>query len=149
MLRFVVLKQRFVRFNIQKHNTRRKLQSNTPVMSSLAALSSKTFHHLPLEEFTKKLDESDQAILIDLRQKIEFSNGAIEGALSMDILSEQFFIDIAKYPISTHLFIYCSNGKRSAIAGKHLCRMGYETTGLRGGYISLQQAQRINVKQRN
>lgn len=118
-------------------------------MSSLADLSRRSYHQLPIEQFLKKLKECEQALLIDIRRDNESAEGALEGAISMDVLDEKFFIEIAKHPITTKLFIYCSNGKRSAIAGKHLSRMGYETTGLQGGYLSLKGGERNIIKQRN
>jgi phage shock protein E len=70
--------------------------------------------------------------LIDVRSSVEFSQGALNGALNMPIESFQYFaesIDQAK-PV----LLYCRSGQRSGAAKQFLETLGFDRVFNIGGY---------------
>lgn len=70
--------------------------------------------------------------LIDVRSTVEFSQGALDGAVNMPIDSLQYFakeIDKTK-PV----LLYCRSGHRSGAAKKFLEMLGFDRVFNIGGY---------------
>lgn len=84
-----------------------------------------------LEQFQK-----EGALLIDVRNPLEYKEGHLEQAIS---LPEYEINNQIKDKIETTqiLIVYCSSGKRSKKAQKKLEKMGYEQVyNLEGGFFS-------------
>lgn len=79
--------------------------------------------------------------LIDVRSSVEFSQGALNGAVNMPLESFQFStntIDITK-PV----LLYCRSGHRSGVARQFLKNLGFDRVFNIGGYqqyVSCNQA---------
>ena len=67
----------------------------------------------------------DDAIIIDVKDKIEYLNNHLDGAINIPINNIVSVINIVKDKYKK-IVIYCSNGKRSYIACKSLLNLGYK-----------------------
>ena len=83
----------------------------------------------------KKLMDSGNAVVVDVRETDEMSEGYIEGSLLVPLSN---FEEGAKTKLkdkdATYL-IYCRSGRRSAIAANKLIAMGYSDVLDFGGII--------------
>lgn len=95
-----------------------------------------------LEQARDRLAKNPKAVLLDVREDLEWQNGhAVEakhlgkGILERDI--EKMFPDP-----NTELIMYCGGGFRSALTADVAQRMGYKNVySLMGGYKAMVQAQ--------
>ena len=69
-------------------------------------------------EFSNKISESNEAVILDVRTPQEFSEGHIENAKNVDWNGNQFELQIEKFDKIKPLFVYCLGGGRSADALK-------------------------------
>ena len=97
---------------------------------------------ITLDQARARLQANPNAVLLDVREDLEWSAGhAIEAAhLGKGILER----DIEKrFPDpETEIIMYCGGGFRSALTAHVAQRMGYKNvTSLIGGYKALVQAQ--------
>lgn len=82
-------------------------------------------------------DQSEQAILVDVRTEEEFDQGHLCGALNIDFKADDFKSTIQKLPKSTPVYLYCRTGRRSESAATLLEELGFENiTNLEGGYVA-------------
>lgn len=91
------------------------------------------------KEFQKKLGETKNAFLLDVRTPEEVANGKIEGASNV-VFDDQFTSKISLIP-KQPIFIYCAGGVRSAKAAKILRGNGYtQVFELEGGLNAWKEA---------
>lgn len=81
---------------------------------------------LPLEELKTRLDRKDPLTLVDVREKDEFRQGFIPGAIHiprgfLEMQAEQKLPDKDQ-----EIVLYCAGGTRSAFAAKTLLELGYQ-----------------------
>ena len=97
----------------------------------------------PLESVKKSID-AKQAILVDVREKKEWDEGHIAGAIFLPLseLKKPDALDalFARLPKDLPLYTHCRSGVRSLAAGKILAEHGYEVRPLRPGYEELLEA---------
>ena len=76
-------------------------------------------------ETKKRIDASEQIILVDTREDVEWARGHIPGAvhLSKGIIERD--IEKAIPDKSSEIVLYCGGGFRSALAADNLQKMGY------------------------
>jgi len=90
---------------------------------------------------TRKLLETGQARLIDVREDNEWAAGHARGAehLGRGVIERDIE---ARYPDkSTELILYCGGGFRSAMSADNLQRMGYtNVASMAGGWRAWQAA---------
>ncbi len=97
----------------------------------------KNYENLSATAFNQLLNEMPNAVLIDVRTPQEFRQGAIENAINIDLMSNDFSQKIAKLPKDKAYFVYCRSGNRSGSACKHLGNNGFEQVyNLSGGIMS-------------
>lgn len=95
-----------------------------------------------VEEAEKRLRENPKAVLVDVREDLEWQNGHAAGAvhLGKGVLER----DIEKmFPNpNTELIMYCGGGYRSVLTADVAQRMGYKNVAsVVGGYKALVQGQ--------
>ena len=92
-------------------------------------------------EFSNKISESPEAVILDVRTPQEFSEGHIENAKNADWNGNQFELQIAKFDKTKPLFVYCLGGGRSASAASKLRSNGFkEVYELDGGMMNWRSA---------
>ena len=70
----------------------------------------------------EKLSQGGQ--LIDVRSAVEFSQGALNGAINMPVDSFQFLKD--NIDQTKPVLLYCRTGARSGMAKRYLEQLGFE-----------------------
>ena len=78
----------------------------------------------------KILSEGGQ--LIDVRSAVEFSQGALTGAINMPINSFQHLID--DIDTAKPVLLYCRTGARSEMVKRYLEQLGFDRVHNIGGY---------------
>jgi thioredoxin len=91
--------------------------------------------NLPVESFEKKLQETSNAFLLDVRTAGEFGGGHLPKATNIDFRSPDFANKIKELPKDKPVFVYCLSGGRSAQAAEMLRKEGFQVTELQGGYL--------------
>jgi thioredoxin 1 len=91
--------------------------------------------NLPVESFEKKLQETSNAFLLDVRTAGEFGGGHLPKATNIDFRSPDFANKIKDLPKDKPVFVYCLSGGRSAQAAEILRKEGFQVTELQGGYL--------------
>lgn len=86
-------------------------------------------------EFDTKI-KTDSVQLLDVRTPQEYAEGHIEGALNINIQSDDFQ-QMAGKELSkdSTILVYCRSGRRSMDAAGILTRLGYRVINLKGGII--------------
>lgn len=86
-------------------------------------------------EFDKEL-KAASVRLLDVRTPQEYAEGHIDGALNINVQSDDFQ-QIAEKELSkdSTILVYCRSGRRSMDAAEILTRLGYKVINLKGGII--------------
>lgn len=92
--------------------------------------------NITTDEFVEAIKNSDKKIILDVRTPEEFANSHIDGAINMDIRSEDFNQRIAKLDKDQPVYIYCLSGGRSSNASNILANNGFKTVNNMLGGIS-------------
>ena len=95
-------------------------------------------------ETTRKNIADKKAVLVDVREKSEWDQGHIEGAIFLPLSKLQEKLDptaLAKLlPKDKIIYTHCVAGVRSVKAGNILEKLGYEVRPLKPGYKELVEA---------
>ena len=92
-------------------------------------------------EVKQKLDRGEKPVLLDVREKEEYRDGHLEGALSLPRGFLEIRVEEAVPDRSTPIVAYCAGGTRSLIAARTLREMGYENvTSMSGGFTGWKNA---------
>jgi thioredoxin len=106
------------------------------LLGAFLALNFSVFaQNLPVESFEKKLQETSNAFLLDVRTSGEFGGGHLPKATNIDFRSPDFASKIKDLPKDKPVFVYCLSGGRSAQAAEMLRKEGFQVTELQGGYL--------------
>lgn len=86
----------------------------------------------------------EKAVLVDVREKSEWDEGHIEGAIFLPLSALKRGVDAKKLaqhlPKDKILYIHCVVGKRAVTAGNILERFKYEVRPVKPGYKELLEA---------
>ena len=121
--------RRFIRCMGKKHS---------PKFLATVELSRSIVQECGIAQFSSMLNDGNELIVIDVRERHEYESGCFDGALhlSKGVIER----DIEKHQIAddARIVLYCGGGYRSAIAAESLTRMGYsDVYSLWGGWRSL------------
>lgn len=83
-------------------------------------------HILPATEFSEKINETTDALIIDVRTPKEFALGHLSGALNIDFKNESFSKHILSLDKAKSVFVYCQGGNRSAKAVKQIIAANFK-----------------------
>lgn len=83
-----------------------------------------------------KVFKADSVQLLDVRTPQEYAEGHIDGALNINVQSDDFR-QMAEKELSKEstILVYCRSGRRSMDAAEILTELGYKVVNLRGGII--------------
>lgn len=82
-------------------------------------------YHLSNADFKKKLDETQEAQLIDIRTDGEVRHGMLPHATQMNISTSKFGEQVATLDKNRPVFLYCAGGGRSKQAANSLSAWGF------------------------
>jgi molybdopterin/thiamine biosynthesis adenylyltransferase/rhodanese-related sulfurtransferase len=92
-------------------------------------------------ELKEKLERGEKFVLLDVREKEEYREGHLEGAVSLPRGFLEIRVEETIRDRSTPIVAYCAGGVRSLIAAKTLREMGYENVvSLAGGFAAWKNA---------
>ena len=92
---------------------------------------------LPVDQYQKKLAETPDVQLLDVRTPAEFAEGHIPGAINIDWRDEDFLQQAeAQLDKSRPLMVYCRSGRRSESAAIALEEAGFDTYDLKDGFLA-------------
>lgn len=95
---------------------------------------------VPASEFQKDI-HADSVQLVDVRTPQEFAEGHIEGAVNINVQSDDFQQEAEKeLSKDSTILVYCRSGRRSMTAADILTRLGYKVVNLEGGIIEWKDA---------
>jgi rhodanese-related sulfurtransferase len=83
--------------------------------------------------FKKQLEETDNAVLLDVRTAGEFAGGTIPGSKNIDFLNPTFAKKVEGLKKDATYFVFCRSGNRSGSACKMMHKMGFDVRNLSGG----------------
>ncbi len=84
------------------------------------AQTNKSENSLPATEFSKKLDQTKDAQLVDVRTSGEFKNGHLKNAMNIDWNADDFVEKAKTLDKDRSVFVYCMSGPRSTAAAAKL-----------------------------
>jgi molybdopterin/thiamine biosynthesis adenylyltransferase/rhodanese-related sulfurtransferase len=96
-----------------------------------------TIPEVTVDEVKNRIDRGEPWTLLDVREREEYRDGHLEGALSLPRGFLELRVEEAVPDKSTPLLAYCASGVRSLMAARTLKDMGYEhVVSLAGGYTA-------------
>jgi len=97
----------------------------------------KNYENVNASSFKQLIDETPNAVVLDVRTAAEMRSGAIRGAVNIDLMSADFQQKIGKLDKNKTYFVYCRSGNRSGQACKMMGNAGFEHVyNLSGGMMS-------------
>ncbi|MFN4083815.1 MAG: rhodanese-like domain-containing protein [Bacteroidia bacterium] len=94
---------------------------------------SKSYEDLSGSEFKQVIENTENAVLLDVRTPGEFNGGTIPGAINMDIMSYDFHDKVGSLDKNKTYFVFCRSGNRSGQACSMMSKMGLKSYNLAGG----------------
>ena len=88
--------------------------------------TSKKIESLAPEAFAKKIKETPNAQILDVRTPEEFASEHIDKAVNINWLADDFVTNTKKLDLSKPVFVYCKSGARSAKAAVKLEELGFK-----------------------
>ena len=95
------------------------------------------FENTNVNGFSKKIEEAKDAVILDVRTAGEVAQGAIKGAVNIDVSSPSFKEKLASLDKEKTYLVYCRSGARSVRACNIMCESGFtKLVNLQGGYMA-------------
>ena len=94
-------------------------------MISCQSQPNKSIKTLSVIEFSKKLSQTQNVQLLDVRTPEEFKADHLDNAINNNILATDFGAKTQSLNKSKPLFVYCKAGSRSAKAAEKLAALGF------------------------
>jgi len=96
-----------------------------------------SYHNLNPSEFKTTYEQTEDAVIIDVRTALEIAAGKIEGALEIDFYGADFTQKILELDRSKAYFMVCRSGGRSGQACSFMSQNGFKQLyNLAGGMIA-------------
>ena len=84
--------------------------------------------------------ETENPYVLDIRTRMEYNRGHVEGSQSMSVIGNSFDEKIELLDTTRTVFVYCETAHRSPFATMKLKRMGFTRIyDLKGGYMTLRE----------
>ena len=97
----------------------------------------KNYEDVNASNFKQLMDETPDAVVLDVRTAAEMRSGAIRGAINMDLMNPDFQQKMAKLDKTKTYFVYCRSGNRSGQACRMMGNAGFaHVYNLSGGMMS-------------
>jgi thioredoxin len=106
------------------------------VLFSCNGQSPKSVNTIDALSFSKKIKETPNPQILDVRTPEEFASEHIDNAENVNWLSDDFVANTAKYEKTKPIYVYCKSGGRSQKAAAKLAELGFTTIyELEGGIL--------------
>lgn len=91
---------------------------------------------LDSHEFYNTIQNTKFKTILDVRSADEYAQGAIKGAINLNVYDDNFDLEIKKLDTSKTIFVYCLTGAKSNIAAEKLIHVGFKKVyELKGGIL--------------
>lgn len=98
-------------------------------------------------DFKKKVDATENPVIVDVRTPEEYSEGHLADAVNMDWEGDSFNSQIKSLDKNASVFVYCYGGGRSSEAAKEMRKQGFKNVyDLKGGFSAWRKAGLPEVK---
>ena len=94
---------------------------------------SKKENNLDGKSFKQKVEDSANAVLIDVRSPGEYASGTIAGAGNIDLMGPDFQKQVQKLDKGKSYFLFCRSGNRSSRAASLFEKFGLQSYNLTNG----------------
>ena len=84
----------------------------------------------------EQLDGFDRVMLLDVRNKTEYADGHLPGAVQLSGGRVMWHLDQLPAPGAGTIVTYCQSGVRNSVAASALRRAGYDIAELDGSYAA-------------
>lgn len=88
-----------------------------------------------MEEAKNNLEADKSIVLLDVRSKMEYAEGHIEGAINVPVTELEYEIEDIIPDKDQTIYLYCRSGVRTIMAGDVLLNLGYTSVYDMGGII--------------
>jgi thioredoxin len=106
------------------------------VLFSCNGQSPKNANTIDAISFSKKINETPNPQILDVRTPEEFASEHIDNAENVNWLSDDFVVNTAKYEKTKPIYVYCKSGGRSQKAVAKLTELGFTSIyELEGGIL--------------
>jgi thioredoxin len=106
------------------------------VLFSCNGQSPKSVNTIDALSFSKKIKETPNPQILDVRTPEEFASEHIDNAENVNWLSDDFVANTAKYEKTKPIYVYCKSGGRSQKAVAKLTELGFTSIyELEGGIL--------------
>ena len=96
-----------------------------------------SYEDLAPKEFLAAFNQSENAVLLDVRTAPEIEEASIDGHIDIDIQQPGFTEKVSALDKSKTYFIYCRSGNRSGQACRYMATQGFDKLyNLKGGMIA-------------
>src|SRR4029079_17388838 len=120
--------------HVREGNRERVGQVEQSYRDHLAAVKRQIREQTPAEAAARR-DADPAPVLVDVRERDEYEQGYIPGALHIPRGNLESRVERAIPDRSTPVVIYCASGNRSVYAAKTLAELGYEdVVSMSGGF---------------
>jgi len=89
-------------------------------------MSDNSIIELDPSEFSQKIKDDVNAVLLDVRTPNEHNDGHIPNSILMNIYDPAFIDDIQKLDRNKNYYLYCRSGNRSYQAGQLMIQLGFK-----------------------
>ena len=122
--------------------------STTSCQSQTKSNSSKQINStISVDEFDKKLVETKDVQLVDVRTPEEYQEGHLKNALNYNINGSDFDTELSKLDKTKPVMVYCLGGGRSAEASEIMEKKGFsEVYNMQGGIMKWNAANKPTDK---
>lgn len=104
-------------------------------MQSLSCSGNDNIISVSAPKFEKEI-KSYSVQLVDVRTPQEYAEGHIDGALNINVQSDDFKeLVLRELSKDSTVLVYCRSGRRSLDAAEILTSLGYKVVNLKGGII--------------
>jgi len=102
---------------------------------------------LPPADFKKKIENTTNPVIVDVRTPEEYSDGHLPDAVNIDWEGNHFDHQIQTLDKNASVFVYCYGGGRSSDAAEEMRKHGFKNVyDLKGGYAAWKKAGFPEVK---
>lgn len=92
----------------------------------LVALAKSQIQEVTPQDLRRRLDAGEDVTIIDIRERDEFAQGHLPGAVLVPRGFLELQIEQLEHDRTRSIVLYCAGGVRSALAARNLKEMGYE-----------------------